>query len=68
MVMRATVNGDLVELAEGTTVAEVVNSVCPSDRGIAVAIDSEVVPRSRWTVVEVSEGAKVEVVTAAAGG
>jgi len=68
MAVRATVNGDPVELAEGTTVAEVVRFLCPSDRGVAVAIDREVVPRSRWTRVEVGEGAKVEVVTAAAGG
>jgi len=67
-VVRATVNGEPVELAEGTTVAKVVSCVSPSDRGVAVAIDREVVPRSRWTVVEVGEGAKVEVVTAAAGG
>ena len=66
--MRATVNGRPVELAAGATVADVVAAVCRSDRGVAVAVDREVVPRSRWTVVVVAEGALVEVVTAAAGG
>lgn len=66
--MIASVNGERVELAAGTTLAEVVAVLCPSGRGVAVAVDREVVPRSRWAEVVVSEGAAVEVVTAAAGG
>ncbi|MGO9458349.1 MAG: sulfur carrier protein ThiS [Acidimicrobiales bacterium] len=66
--MRATVNGEAVELADGSTVAAVVARLCPSDRGVAVAVDREVVPRSVWDTVVVTEGASVEVVTAAAGG
>ncbi len=66
--MRATVNGEDVELADGSTVADVVARLCPSDRGVAVAVDREVVPRSAWVAVVLTEGASVEVVTAAAGG
>jgi sulfur carrier protein len=66
--MRATVNGAAIELAEGTTVATVVAGLCPSDRGVAVAVDREVIPRSAWDHVVLTEGALVEVVTAAAGG
>ena len=66
--MRATVNGTPVELAEGSTVAAVVARLCPSDQGVAVAVDREVVPRSAWDEVVLREGALVEVVTAAAGG
>ena len=66
--VRATVNGAETELAPGTTVADVVAAVCRDDRGVAVALDREVVPRSRWEVVAVGDGAHVEVVTAAAGG
>lgn len=67
-VVHAVVNGEPVELAEGTTVADVVADVCRSDRGVAVALDREVVPRSRWGAVAVVEGSLLEVVTAAAGG
>jgi sulfur carrier protein len=63
-----TVNGEPSGLPPGTTVAEVVASLCRSDRGVAVALDREVVPRSRWGSVVVADGASVEVVTAAAGG
>lgn len=63
-----TLNGEPMEMAEGTTVAELVARVCDSDRGVAVALDREVVPRSSWTTQVVPAGAKVEIVTAAAGG
>ncbi|HTT60144.1 MAG TPA: sulfur carrier protein ThiS [Acidimicrobiales bacterium] len=37
-------------------------------RGIAVAIDGEVVRRSEWTSTLICDGAQIEVVTAVAGG
>ena len=52
----------------GGTVADLVADLGLSGRGIAVAIDGEIVARSRWVATPVAEGAVVEVVTAAAGG
>lgn len=66
--VRALVNGEWRELDDGATVADVVALVAASARGVAVAIDREVVPRSAWTTAVVPDGARVEVVTAAAGG
>jgi sulfur carrier protein len=63
-----TLNGDPVQVPDGTTVAELVERLCNTDRGVAVAVDREVVPRSRWTTQVVPAGARVEIVTAAAGG
>ena len=37
-------------------------------RGVAVAIDGEVVPRSTWAITRIRDGATVEILTAAAGG
>jgi sulfur carrier protein len=37
-------------------------------RGIAVAVDGEVVPRARWDSYALAESARVEVVTAMQGG
>ena len=37
-------------------------------RGMAVAVDAEVVPRSEWETVELTEGQRVEVVGAIQGG
>jgi len=64
----AVVNGEPTRVPVGTTVADVVAERCPSDRGVAVAVGTEVVPRSRWTSVVLEPGAVVEIVTAAAGG
>ncbi len=62
------VNGQPREIVAGTTVAALVRELGAGPRGIAVAIDRVVVPRSSWQDVVVEEGAHVEVVTAAAGG
>jgi sulfur carrier protein len=37
-------------------------------RGMAVAVDAEVVPKSAWSTTEVADGARVEIVTAVQGG
>ena len=66
--VRARVNGMDVEVPAGTTLAELVARTCPSDRGVAVALDRTVVPRSEWGSVPVPDGGSVEIVTAAAGG
>ena len=62
------VNGSVVVLEDGSTVADAVAALIPTDRGVAVAVDRSVVPRSRWTREVLADGAVVEVVTAAAGG
>jgi sulfur carrier protein len=62
------VNGETLSLTPGTTVAQLVARTCPSERGVAVAVDREVVPRSEWEVTVVDPGSLVEVVEAAAGG
>ena len=62
------VNGDPCELAPGTTVAELLSAIDAPDRGVAVAIDGEVVPRGRWDATAIADEAKVEVVMAVQGG
>ena len=68
--MLVRVNGDARELAAGTTVAGVVASLAgiPDGRGVAVALDGEVVPRGRWGQTELADGARIEVVVAVQGG
>lgn len=65
--MNVVVNGRDVEAAESATVAEVLELLGFPDRGIAVAMDSTVLPRSRWDTT-LSDGARLEVVTAVQGG
>jgi sulfur carrier protein len=62
------VNGKPTELASGATVQSVLASLDLPDRGVAVAVDAEVVPRGEWPEHELSEGARVEVLRAIQGG
>jgi sulfur carrier protein len=65
--MKVTVNDEAVEVGEQTTVAALLERLGYPEKGIAVAIDWSVLPRSEWETV-LSEGARVEVVTAVQGG
>ena len=68
--MTFTLNGKPTELPGGATIADVLArlDLAPDARGIAVAIDAEVVPRGEWPTHVVPEGAYVEIVTAIQGG
>jgi sulfur carrier protein len=63
-----TVNGHERELPAGATVASVVAELSAPSRGVAVAIESEVVPRSQWDSTVLVEGTRVEIVVAVQGG
>ena len=67
--MRVLVNGAETELGEDATVAALVERLgVPGGRGVAVAVDAEVVPRGEWQARTLAEGAKVEVLRAIQGG
>lgn len=75
-----TVNGDAQPLPQPATVLALVAAATgrnlggdgkPSDGGrlgVAVALNSEVVPRSRWAATPLTAGDAVELVTAMQGG
>ena len=66
--MNVLVNGKSTELESGATVEAVLASLDLPDRGVAVAVDAEVVPRGEWPAHELSEGARVEILRAIQGG
>lgn len=63
-------NGEQVALPEGATAADAVRAAgAPEDgRGIAVALDGEVLPRGEWTATRLGEGGQIEVLRAVQGG
>jgi sulfur carrier protein len=63
-------NGEQRELAGGASVADAVAAlgVASEARGVAVALDGEVVPRGAWEATTLTPGARVEVLTAIQGG
>jgi sulfur carrier protein len=63
-------NGERCELASGETVLDALRRLgLEADaRGVAVAVDGEVIPRARWESCALGDGARVEVLTAMQGG
>jgi sulfur carrier protein len=62
-----TVNGEPRELTG--TVDELLDALgVEARRGMAVAVDAAVVPKSEWATTQVRDGARVEIVTAVQGG
>jgi len=68
--MRIELNGEPRELAAGATLADAVreSGADKGARGVAVALDGEVVPRGEWDSTPLAEGAGVEVLAAIQGG
>lgn len=68
--MRVTVNGEPVELDAGATVRDAAAAIGAEAeaRGVAVAVDGEVVPRSELGRRPLRDGQRVEVVAAIQGG
>ena len=63
-------NGTASRLEAGTSLADAISALAaPLDgRGIAAAVDGEVVPRSDWGQTQLEDGQHVEVVQAVQGG
>jgi sulfur carrier protein len=68
--MRIELNGAAVELPDDATVDDAVvrAGVEGQARGVAVALDGQVVPRGAWEATELREGQAVEVLAAIQGG
>jgi thiazole synthase len=68
--MRIELNGESREIAADATLADAVreSGVEADARGVAVALDGEVVPRTEWDATPLAEGRSVEVLAAIQGG
>jgi sulfur carrier protein len=68
--MKVLVNGEARALPDGATIEWLLDDLdlAPGRRGVAVAVDAEVVPRSGWHDRELADGDRVEVLTAIQGG
>jgi sulfur carrier protein len=68
--MRVLLNGAETELADGATVTAALEvlDLPGAGRGVAVAVDAEVVPRGQWPAHQLHDGARVEVLRAIQGG
>jgi sulfur carrier protein len=61
------VNGES-QIFVAESVEEFLQRFSIEPRGVAVAIDGEVVRRSEWSAKKIEDGVAIEIVTAVAGG
>lgn len=68
--MKVALNGEPVELPDEASLADAVTAAGadPARRGLAAAVDGEVVPKGDWATLSLVEGQDVEVVRAVQGG
>ncbi|WP_217237216.1 sulfur carrier protein ThiS [Streptomyces sp. AC555_RSS877] len=66
--MNISVNGERQRVAPGTALDVLVRSLTAAPSGVAAALNETVVPRAQWSATSLSEGDRVEVLTAVQGG
>lgn len=66
--MRVTVNGEIREVDDGTTVADLVAGFGLQPKFVAVEINLELVPRRCFDETTLKEGDRIEIVTLVGGG
>lgn len=66
--MKIKLNGEDLELHDGATVADICTKLGIDNKGIAFAIDSEVVVRDDWEESKLTDGVEVMMIRAACGG
>jgi sulfur carrier protein len=66
--MNISLNGERREVAPGTALDGAVQMLTAAPSGVAAALNETVVPRAQWPSTPLSEGDRVEVLTAVQGG
>ncbi len=69
--MNLVINGEerTLDTQQVGTVSELMDVLeIEASRGVAVAVDDGVVPRSRWSEVRLRDGSRVEIIRATQGG
>lgn len=66
--MRLLVNGQERETQTGKTLADLLRELGVSAPHFAVAVNFQVIPKSRYDATELREGDKIEIVHAVGGG
>jgi sulfur carrier protein len=67
-VITITVNGVATVVADDLSLGALLDTRDTPPKGVAVALNFEVIRRTDWSHTQLHEGAVVEIVTAAAGG
>ena len=68
--MKIRVNGETKEVHLNINIHDLLIALelNPTQAGIAVAVDQEVIPKTQWQATELHEGSEVEIIRAVQGG
>ena len=66
--MKVKLNDKSYDVVEGMRLDKFIESLDIQLQGIAIAIDYEVIPRSRWGDISLEEGMKLMMIHAVSGG
>ena len=66
--IRVTVNGAPREYAAPTTYADLVDELSLAGKRLAIEVNGEILPRSRFPEARLADGDRIEVVVAVGGG
>ena len=67
-VMEIIINGNIREVPAGYTAAKLVESMALAGKRIAMEVNKEIVPRSRYSQLTFEAGDQIEIVHAVGGG
>ena len=62
------VNGEAITIASQSSIADLAQQLDLPLRGVAIALNGEIVARSAWGTILLESRSKIEVVSIAAGG
>jgi len=66
--MTISLNGTDVDVSGVRTLAELIEQRTGTTRGSAVVVDDVVVPRAEWAAFPITDGQRIELITAVQGG
>jgi sulfur carrier protein len=66
--MRIRINGEPADMPDGLTVAGLIEQLKMTGQRLALELNGEVVPRSRWPETLLADGDQTEIVRAIGGG
>ena len=68
--MQLTVNGQMRSVADASTLADLLTAMnlCPEQKGIAIAVNAEVIARAMWATTRLCNGDRVDIIHAVQGG
>lgn len=66
--MKVKINNRAVELADGTTVSALAEERRLPEKGVAVAVNNEMLPREEWAAYVIKDGDDIVILKAFCGG